>query len=63
LLAALSGLTALPANLSSPSSRSLGVDIPLTIDLNDRISVYGGVSATTSPSGTADRTRVAMVDP
>jgi hypothetical protein len=59
-LAALSGLTALSGNPSSPSSRSLGVDIPLTIDLNDRISVYGGVSATTSQAGTADWTPVAI---
>jgi hypothetical protein len=60
LLATLSALTALPTNLSSPSSRGLGVDIPLTIDLNDRISVYGGISATTSQSGIADWTQVAI---
>ena len=45
------------ANLSSlqtptlPSSRSVSVDLPLTIDVNDRLSVYGGVSGATSQSG------------
>jgi hypothetical protein len=42
------------ATLSSPASRSLGVDVPLTVDINDRFSVYGGFSATTTQSGTAD---------
>ena len=45
------------ANLStlrtptSPSSQSLSVDLPLTVDVNDRLSVYGGVSGATSQSG------------
>jgi hypothetical protein len=39
---------------SLPSSRSLGVDVPLTMDLNDRLSVYGGFSATTSQAGQSD---------
>jgi hypothetical protein len=38
-------------NLSSPASQSVGIDVPLTVDLNDRISVYGGFSASTSRSG------------
>ena len=41
--------------LSSPASQSLGIDVPLTVDLNDRLSVYGGFSATTTTqTGLAD---------
>jgi hypothetical protein len=46
------------ANLSSlrtrtlPSSQSLSVDLPLTVDVNDQLSVYGGVSGATSQAGT-----------
>ena len=54
-----------PANptgptLSAPASRSVGVDLPLTVDINDRISVYGGVSAATTQGGTADWTTLAV---
>ena len=49
-LSTLPGVPALP-NLSSPSSQSVGIDLPLTVDLTDRVSVYGGVSGTTSQSG------------
>ena len=38
--------------LTSPSSRSLSVDLPVTVDVNDQLSVYGGVSGATSQSGT-----------
>jgi hypothetical protein len=37
---------------TSPSSRSLSVDLPITVDVNDRLSVYGGVSGVTSQAGT-----------
>src|SRR5512143_3411024 len=40
--------------LSSPSSRSIWLDVPLTVDVTDRISLYGGFSASTSQSGTSD---------
>jgi hypothetical protein len=46
--------------LSTPASRSFGVDIPLTVDINDRFSVYGGFSAATTQSGTADWTTFAV---
>ncbi|WP_245309923.1 hypothetical protein [Bradyrhizobium jicamae] len=45
------------ANLSSlrtatfPSSQSLSVDLPLTVDVNEWLSVYGGVSGVTSQAG------------
>jgi len=55
-LARPSNLPNLPARpaLSSPSSRSIGLDVPLTIDLNDRVSVYGGFSAGASRTDLSD---------
>ena len=58
-LQALSTLTNSPTlptlpTLSSPSSRSIGVDVPLTVDVNDRVSLYGGFSASTSRTDTSD---------
>jgi len=52
-------LPALPT-LSSPSSRSVGVDVPLTVDLNDRISVYSGFNASTSQSGASGWSTLAV---
>ena len=51
LLSRLSNLSSL-RTLTSPSSQSLSVDLPLTVDVNDRLSVYGGVSGATSQAGT-----------
>ena len=48
-----SNLTTLPA-FSSPSSQSVGLDVPLTSDLNDRVSVYGGFSASASRTDLSD---------
>jgi hypothetical protein len=55
-LQSLSTLTNSPTlpTVSSPSSRSLGVDVPLTVDLSDRVSVYGGFTASASQSGMSD---------
>lgn len=50
LLATLGNLSSL-RTLTSPSSRSLSVDLPVTVDVNDRLSVYGGVSGSASQSG------------
>lgn len=63
-LATLQALTA-PTNsparpLSSSSSQSLGIDAPLTVDLGDRVSVYGGVSASASQSGQSDWSAIAI---
>jgi hypothetical protein len=52
LLATLSGLTSL-GTLTSPASRSVNIDIPLTVDVNEWLSVYGGVSGASSQSGGA----------
>src|ERR1043165_5006475 len=40
----------------SPSSQSVSIDLPLTVDVNDQLSVYGGVSGATSQTGTDPRT-------
>jgi hypothetical protein len=54
VLASLQSLTNSPTlPRSLPSSRSLGVDVPLTVDF-DRISLYGGISGTTSQAGQSD---------
>jgi hypothetical protein len=51
LLSRLTNLSSL-RTLTSPSSQSLSVDLPLTVDVTDRLSVYGGVSGATSQAGT-----------
>ena len=51
LLSRLANLSSLRTR-TSPSSQSLSVDLPLTVDVNDRLSVYGGVSGATSQAGT-----------
>ena len=51
LLSTLPNLSSL-RTLTSPSSQSLSVDLPVTVDVNDRLSVYGGVSGATSQAGT-----------
>lgn len=55
-LSALTNPPAIPTRptLSTPASRSLGVDVPLTVDISDRMTVYGGFSAATSQIGSAD---------
>lgn len=52
-LSTLASLSTLPV-LSSPSSQSIGLDLPLTIDFNDRVSVYGGFSASASRTDLSD---------
>jgi hypothetical protein len=51
LLSRLANLSSLRTQ-TSPSSQSLSVDLPLTVDVNDQLSVYGGVSGATSQAGT-----------
>jgi hypothetical protein len=45
--------TSLPTlpTLSSPSSQSAWVDVPLTIDVSDRVSLYGGLTGSASNNG------------
>jgi hypothetical protein len=40
--------------VSSPSSQNIGVDLPLTVDINDRLSVYGGISGFASRTEMTD---------
>ena len=51
LLSTLANLSSLRTP-TSPSNRSISVDLPLTVDVNDQLSVYGGVSGATSQAGT-----------
>ena len=60
LLSTLGNLSSL-GTLTSPSSRSLSVDLPVTVDVNDRLSVYGGVSGAASQSGTGPWTDFTIV--
>lgn len=48
-----STLPVLPT-VSSPSSQNIGVDLPLTMDINDRLSVYGGISGFASRTDMID---------
>lgn len=41
--------TTLPSGL--PAARSIAIDLPLTIDVSDRVSLYGGVSGSTTEIG------------
>ncbi|MBW7961478.1 hypothetical protein [Bradyrhizobium sp. BR 10261] len=47
-LAAQRGVT-LPSGL--PAARSIAVDLPLTVDVSDRVSLYGGVSGSSTDIG------------
>lgn len=53
VLSRLRELTALPPlqTPTLPASQSVELDVPLTVDVNDRVSLYGGFSATTSNGG------------
>ncbi|MBW5440807.1 hypothetical protein FXB41_40550 [Bradyrhizobium canariense] len=58
-LRTLSGLTnsptvqSLPA-LSSPAGQNISMDVPFTVDVSDRVSLYSGLTGSTSQSGTSD---------
>ena len=47
-------LPPLPGGVSSPASQSIWVDFPFTIDLSDRVSLYGGPTASTSRTDFTD---------
>ena len=59
LLATLGNLSSL-GTPGSPSSQSVSIDLPLTVDVNDQLSVYGGVSGATSKSGPSPWTDFAI---
>ncbi|WP_314950388.1 hypothetical protein [Bradyrhizobium cosmicum] len=52
-------LSSFPAR-SSPSSQSIALDVPLTVDVTDAVSLYGGVTASASQSGTSDWSSLAI---
>jgi len=49
-LPATPALSGLPT-LSSPASQSAWIDVPLTVDVSDRVSLYGGFTASASNNG------------
>ncbi|MFC0243374.1 hypothetical protein [Rhodopseudomonas telluris] len=59
LLSQLSELTTRPTP-SLPASQGVALDVPLTVDVNDRVSLYGGFSATASKAGDLDWSAVAI---
>lgn len=52
-------LSALP-KLSSPSSQSIAIDVPLTVDVSDRLSLYSGFTASASQSGISGWSAIAI---
>jgi hypothetical protein len=61
-LQSLSALTNSPALAppSSPSIRGIGVDVPLTVDISDRVSLYGGFTASISQGGASEWSTLAI---
>lgn len=53
LLSRLSELTTRPTP-SLPASQGVTLDVPLTVDINDHVSLYGGFSASASKAGDFD---------
>ncbi|UFX43950.1 hypothetical protein HAP47_0032835 [Bradyrhizobium sp. 41S5] len=53
-------LATIRQTVTSPSLQGAGVDVPVTIDLSDRISVYGGISTAATQAGTDSWTAVSM---
>jgi hypothetical protein len=45
---------------SSPSSQSIALDVPLTVDVSDTVSLYGGFTASALQSGTSDWSSLAI---
>lgn len=55
-----SGVLSAVPRLSSPASQNMAVDVPLTVDVNDRLSLYGGFTASASQAGSAGWSTVAV---
>jgi hypothetical protein len=53
-------LRALPSGVSTPASQSIWLDFPATIDVSDQVSLYGGVTASTSKTDFTDWTALAV---
>ncbi|MET4040996.1 hypothetical protein [Bradyrhizobium sp. RT6a] len=52
-------LSSFPAP-SSPSTQSVALDVPLTVDVSDAVSLYGGFTASALQSGTSDWSSLAI---
>jgi hypothetical protein len=50
----------LPGGVSTPASQSIWLDFPATIDVSDQVSLYGGVTASTSKTDFTDWTALAI---
>jgi hypothetical protein len=53
-------LPTLPAGVSSPASQSIWVDLPLSIDVTDQVTLYGGVTASSSRTEFTDWSSLAV---
>jgi hypothetical protein len=53
-------LPTLPSGVSLPASRSVFIDFPLSIDVSDRVSIYGGPTVSTSRTDTTDWTALTV---
>jgi hypothetical protein len=54
------GLPTLPAGVTSPASQSIWVDLPLSIDVTDQVTLYGGITASSSRTDFTDWSAVAV---
>jgi hypothetical protein len=55
-----SALPTLPTGVTSPASQSIFIDLPATIDVSDQVSLYGGVTASTSRTDFTDWSALAV---
>jgi len=53
-------LSSMVGTLSPSSSQGVAIDVPLTVDIGDRLSVYGGFSASASQGGASDWSTLAV---
>jgi hypothetical protein len=53
-------LRALPGGVSTPASQSIWLDFPATVDVSDQVSLYGGVTASTSKTDFTDWTALTV---
>jgi hypothetical protein len=53
-------LPAVPGNLSLPALQAIAVDLPATVDVTDRVSLYAGISGTSTGTGAVDWSSLAV---
>ncbi|MGY3620467.1 hypothetical protein [Bradyrhizobium sp. USDA 10063] len=47
-------LRTIPSGVSSPASEAIGVEFPLTVDVTDQVSLFGGVAASSTKTDLTD---------